>query len=99
MKETSKDDPKISDIEKIIKEYELHRLHITFAERMAVLVVAGFGLLATLAWDSALKEIFVSFSGGIVTPGQKILYALILTLIATAISILLGRFLKKSRSK
>ena len=49
MEPTPKYEPKISDIEKIIKEYELNRIHITFAERIAVLVVAGFGLLATLA--------------------------------------------------
>ena len=97
MESNPKYDPKISDIEKIIEKYGLDKIHITFAERVSVLIVAGFGLLATLAWDGALKSIFTEYFGGISTTGEKIIYALVLTAIATVISIVLGRKFKKSQ--
>ena len=94
--------PDIRDFSNQIEEYmnkkELNKLRIAFVEKMTILVISAFGLVAALAWDEALKGIFKYFIKDMTDLGQKIAYAITVTVLAVAASIVLGK-LFVSRNK
>ncbi|MEK7084937.1 MAG: DUF5654 family protein [Patescibacteria group bacterium] len=65
-------------------------------ERTVTLVLAGFGLVAALAWNDAIqalfKEIFGEAPSSVVA---KFGYALIITAIVTIVSLRLGKVAEK----
>ena len=66
-------------------------------EKLAGLMTAAFGLIAALAWNSAIQEIFKRYFG----PGNTIIallvYAVIVTRIAVFAAIYIGRIAEKSK--
>ncbi|OHB00430.1 MAG: hypothetical protein A3E93_00275, partial [Candidatus Zambryskibacteria bacterium RIFCSPHIGHO2_12_FULL_43_12b] len=67
-------------------------------EKMTILVISAFGLVAALAWDEALKGIFKYFIKDMTDLGQKIAYAITVTVLAVAASIVLGKlFLSRNK--
>ena len=66
-------------------------------EKLASLMTAAFGLIAALAWNSAIQEIFKRYFG----PGNTIIallvYAVIVTIIAVFAAIYIGRIAEKSK--
>lgn len=87
------------EFEKFFKEYELHRIRDSIFEKTATLVVAAIGLIAALAWDDALKQLFEDIFGPVATTNRKIIYASVITIIAVLFSIFFNRAIKKRREK
>ena len=71
---------------------EKKSLKIEILEKVASLATAGFGLVAALAWNDAIKAVFAKFFP---QPGDNlfalIAYALLITIIVVIITIQLGR--------
>ena len=68
-------------------------------EKIAALITAAFGLVAALAWNGAIKAIFIKVFGtseGIV---PMLIYAIIVTIIAVLATIWIGRVAERSKSE
>ena len=67
-------------------------LKIEILEQVASLATSGFGLVAALAWNDAIKAVFVQLFP---RPGDNVIalvgYALIITVLVVIITIQLGR--------
>jgi uncharacterized membrane protein len=64
-------------------------------EKIASLVIAAFGLVAALAWNSAIQAIFQEYFGtseGII---PMIIYAVVVTIIAVLITIWVAKVAEK----
>lgn len=59
-------------------------------EKLAALVTAAFGLVAALAWNSTIQEIFKKYysGGGILA---NLVYAIIVTIIAVIVAVYVGK--------
>jgi len=91
-------DIKFKDMEKFLEKYQLKQTRSDFVERAVLLIIAALGFITALAWDQALKLIFLELFNGLETVAQKILYALLLTIMAAFLSVWLSRlFLKKKK--
>ena len=82
-------------IEEFIKRYELDRLRLDFIERTILLVIAGLGLITSLAWDEFFKILFSKIFGHLSSIQETFLYAFFLTLFTTFVSIWLTKIYKK----
>jgi len=73
-------------------QQEKKNLKIEVLEKVSSLATAGFGLVAALAWNDAIKAVFAEFFP---SPGDNILaliaYALVITILVVIITIQLGR--------
>ncbi len=89
----------IEDIERAINEHA-QEVQEKFATRMITIIIAGFGLITVLAWDKVLQDIFLKIFGeGEITLGEKLIYALVITFVATSASILLTKYFVKKTKK
>ena len=64
-------------------------------EKLTTLIIGAFGLIAALAWNSAVQEIFKTFypdANGIIA---MLIYATAVTIIAVYITIYLGKLKPK----
>jgi hypothetical protein len=91
--------PKINFTEKIIDKKLLaakEEIKNKSLEKMITLLLGGFGVVAALAWNEAVKSLFdLLFGaerGGI---GAKFFYAVIVTLVVVIVSIRLGKITEK----
>lgn len=89
----------INSIKKEIKEAqkEIKEVQREFKERTATLILAGFGMIAALAWNEAIKSLFEAYlpkSGELL---GKFLYAAVITLIVVVISRYLGKISEKKQ--
>lgn len=74
---------------------EERSLHLEILERTSQLATGGLGLVAALAWNSAIQELFNKL---IPSPSQlsaKFFYALIITIIIVIITVKLSRAITK----
>lgn len=74
-------------------------LHIELLEQAQSLMTAGFALVAALAWNTAIQDLFQ-----LLFPDQnsiiaKFLYALLITLIMILVTRRLGKTISALRSK
>ena len=60
-------------------------------EKLSALVIAAFGLVAALAWNSAIQEIFKNFFGDTNGIIAMLIYAVFVTIIAVIITIYIGK--------
>lgn len=71
---------------------DLKRIRSTFMAKVLTLMMAGFGLVAALAWNDAIqtlvKEVFGESSGGIIA---KFVYALLVTGLLAIVSIKISK--------
>jgi hypothetical protein len=67
-------------------------------EKIAALATAAFGLVAALAWNSAIQEIFKKYYGAGEGIGALIAYAIIVTIIAVLITIWIGKAADKAKN-
>jgi hypothetical protein len=81
----------ISELEKFWEKYELDRVQSHVGERIVTLVIAALGLIAALAWDDALKHLFENLFGGAGSLWEQLSYAVIITVLAAAVSVWLGK--------
>lgn len=75
------------------------RLHVEVVRQMVTLATSGFGLVAALAWNSAIQEFVNEYVKGWL-PGQSglvslLAYAVIITIFAVVVTIQLSRILEK----
>lgn len=68
-------------------------------EKVAALVTAAFGLIAALAWNTAIQEIFRIIFGDQSGVLAMIFYAVVVTIIAVVVTILVGRAAAKAGVK
>jgi Flp pilus assembly pilin Flp len=68
-------------------------------EKVAALITAAFGLIAALAWNTAIQEIFRIIFGDQSGVLAMIAYAVIVTIIAVVVTIWIGRVAEKSTGR
>lgn len=66
-------------------------------EKLAALITAAFGLVAALAWNSAIQEIFKQTFGESNTVLAMIIYATVVTIIAVLATIWIGKVAEKAK--
>ena len=74
-------------------------LKLELVEKMTTLVTAGFGLVAGLAWNEAIQDLFAILfpkSGSLVA---KFLYAIVVTVAIVVITTKLGRMSNALKEK
>jgi MFS-type transporter involved in bile tolerance (Atg22 family) len=69
------------------------------SEKIAALILAAFGLIAGLAWNTAIQEIFRLIFGQQSDVLAMIAYAVIVTIIAVVVTIWIGRVAEKIQVK
>lgn len=80
---------------------ELINLQIEILDKAAILVTTGLGLVAALAWNSAIQKTFDKFfppeqSGGI---WAMFIYAIFITIIVVALTVYLSRTTQRLKDK
>ncbi len=68
-------------------------------EKIAALITAAFGLVAALAWNEAIQEIFRLVFGEQSGVWAMIFYAVVVTIIAVLVTIWIGRVAQKAGVK
>ncbi len=68
-------------------------------EKIAALITAAFGLIAALAWNEAITEIFRLVFGEQSGVFALIFYAVVVTIIAVVVTIWIGRVAEKHTGK
>jgi hypothetical protein len=68
-------------------------------EKIAALITAAFGLIAALAWNEAIQEIFRLVFGEQSGVWAMIFYAVVVTIIAVLVTIWIGRVAEKQAVK
>jgi len=75
------------------------KLTIAVLKQMLTLATSGFGLVAALAWNSAIQELvntyikpFLSQSSGLIS---LVIYAILVTIIAVIITVNLSKVIEK----
>ncbi|NQU78043.1 hypothetical protein HQ544_05085 [Candidatus Falkowbacteria bacterium] len=74
-------------------------LKLEILEKVATLVTAGFGLVAALAWNSAIRALFDKVFGeqsGIIA---MFVYAVVVTVVVVLATIKLGRAVNKVKEE
>jgi hypothetical protein len=67
-------------------------------EKMSTLITTAFGLVAALAWNSAIQGIFQQFFGDAKGILPMLIYAGVVTIIAVAATIWIGRLAEKAKN-
>ena len=65
-------------------------------ERLVALITAAFGLVAALAWNGAIQEVFKKFVGESDTLTGMLIYAVAVTVIAVIVTIWIGKLSEKT---
>ncbi|CVK34383.1 DUF5654 family protein [Methanoculleus bourgensis] len=68
-------------------------------EKIAALITAAFGLVAALAWNGAIQELFKLLFGDQSTLVAMFVYAVVVTIIAVIAVILIGRAAAKAKGE
>lgn len=68
-------------------------------EKVAALITAAFGLIAALAWNEAIQEIFRLVFGDQSGIWAMLFYAVVVTIIAVVVTIWIGRVAEKAVEK
>jgi len=78
---------------------EVNKLQYEIIQKISDLALAGFGLVAALAWNEAIKSLFDKIfpqSGGIIA---KFIYAIVVTVIIVFITMRIGKILNLANKK
>lgn len=68
-------------------------------DKIAALVTAAFGLVAALAWNDAIKAIFKEIFGDSSTISPMLAYAIVVTIIAVILTIIVARAVANAKNK
>jgi len=74
-------------------------LKVIALDKMAALITAAFGLIAALAWNEAIKAIFKEIFGEADAIGPLLIYAIVVTVAAVILTILVAMQLSKAKKK
>lgn len=66
-------------------------------EKLAILITTAFGLVAALAWNDAIQELFTQVFGTVDSLVPMFIYAIIVTIIAVLATIWIGRLSEKKK--
>jgi TRAP-type C4-dicarboxylate transport system permease small subunit len=66
---------------------------------IAALMTAAFGLIAALAWNGAIQAIFKQVFGTVDSIPAQLSYAIIVTIIAVIVTILIARSLAQAKGE
>ena len=87
----------------IFIHHSAHRWSMSFKteviEKIAALITAAFGLVAALAWNGAIQELFKLVFGDQSTLVAMFVYAVVVTIIAVIAVILIGRAAAKAKDE
>ena len=85
---------------KIPSKKEIKELRLEVLVKMSDLATAGFGLVAALAWNSAIQALFTKFmpeaNGGLIA---QVFYAIFVTIIVVLVSLKLGRMMGAAKNE
>lgn len=68
-------------------------------DKISALLTAAFGLVAALAWNGAIQELFALIFGDQSTLVAMLVYAIVVTIIAVIAVILIGRAAGKAKAE
>jgi membrane protein YdbS with pleckstrin-like domain len=68
-------------------------------EKISALITAAFGLVAALAWNGAIQELFTLFFGEQGTLVAMFSYAVVVTIIAVIATVWIGRAAAKAKGE
>jgi hypothetical protein len=74
-------------------------LKLEVIEKISGLATASFGLIAALAWNEAILELFKKIFGEQGTLIAKLIYAVVVTILVILITIQFGRVINKLKEK
>ena len=66
-------------------------------EKMAILITTAFGLVAALAWNDAIKQLFAQLFGAVDSLIPLFTYAIVVTIIAVFATIWIGKLSEKTK--
>ncbi|RXE55957.1 hypothetical protein ABH15_07055 [Methanoculleus taiwanensis] len=66
-------------------------------DKMAALITAAFGLVAALAWNSAIQALFREYFGPQTTIPAMFVYAIVVTVIAVIATLWIGRIAARAK--
>ncbi len=66
-------------------------------DKMAALITAAFGLVAALAWNSAIQALFKEYFGPQTTIPAMLVYAVVVTVIAVLATLWIGRIAARAK--
>ena len=72
-------------------------LKVVVLDKIAALVAAAFGLVAALAWNDAIKLIFVTVFGEADAIGPMLAYAIVVTIAAVILTIIVARAVSNAK--
>jgi len=72
-------------------------LYVEILDKIAALITAAFGLVAALAWNEAIKNWFAEQES--LSSAGPWVYAIIITIIAVIMTILIARAASKAKKK
>ena len=82
-----------------IKEEEGKGTMTLIIETIVALMTAAFGFVAALAWNDAIQTVLAQFFTAEDDPTGKLIYAVIVTIVAVIAIILIGRVLAKHKAR
>lgn len=86
-------------ITEVIKE-EPRRIRKEVRERTLTYIVAAFGLVASLAWNEAIKSLIDYFlPASANTLLAKFIYAILITVVVVVVAVYLEKILKREEEK
>lgn len=68
-------------------------------DKFGVLVTTAFGLVAALAWNDAIKTIFKEIFGEQSTVVPMLIYAIMVTIIAVILIVIVARAVAKAKNE
>ncbi len=74
-------------------------MKILIVDKMSALITAAFGLVAALAWNEAIKAIFKEIFGTAEAIAPMLIYAIVVTIAAVILTIIVARSLSKMKAK
>lgn len=72
-------------------------MKIEVIEKLASLMTAAFGLIAALAWNSAIQEIFKRYFAPGSTLIALLVYAIAVTVVAVFTAVYIGKVAEKAK--
>jgi hypothetical protein len=74
-------------------------MRLEVIDKLAALITAAFGLIAALAWNGAIKAIFLKVFGEAEGLGPMLIYAVLVTVLAVIAAIWIGRVAGKAKKE
>jgi hypothetical protein len=71
------------------------KLHLEVLEKLSTLVTASLGLVAALAWNNLIQDIFKKIFGAQSTLWAQFSYALLVTIIVVILTLQISRTVNK----